>query len=467
MSLLAAILLAASPPGAAEDLVWALDRGEVALDADRHVPALFAFLQQAEETHAAWAGAQLHLARGLVAQGYRAAGAAWLARVARERLEPDRVARALEDLRALEQGPHDEALAESVFGTLDVAALSPAVAAHAHRVQGTLDLKAGRDAWAKAHFDALPQGSADQARARFAVLVTRLRRGEPVAKVLGAFDALARDAAAPSDVRLEAQLAVARLRYEAKDYPGALQAWEGLALPELSPGRAAVYVEEAWAQYRMGRPNEVLGRLQALDAPAFQQLFLPDKHLLRALVYLESCHYLPARRAARELVRGYASSLQAIRERRPLDQDPMLRRAALGRPLPQRAQAWVDALQAEADRLLKERDLLPGALRAHLEDFYAQALGEAVRVRDERLQASLRTLAAQLLEAAEQVRLVEYEVGLALHARLKEGASAPVPQAEGALSPEAVAYTFSGEYWNDELRDIRFDLKDRCAEARR
>ena len=74
----------------------------------------------------------------------------------------------------------------------------------------------------------------------------------------------------------------------------------------------------------------------------FRDEFLPDKYLLRALIYRDLCHYLPAKRAAKELTRRFADSLEAIRERDDLTQDLRLRRAAEQPRLDQarRAASW-------------------------------------------------------------------------------------------------------------------------------
>src|SRR5205814_9843667 len=96
---------------------------------------------------------------------------------------------------------------------------------------------------------------------------------------------------------------------------------------------------------------------------------------------------------------------------------------------------------------------------------YGTSLAEATRVRDQRLNKALEAEANRLLDSAEQVRLVEYEVGLKLNARLGAHPDELVPESQDALGPEDVRYHFSGEYWNDELRDIRIDLDDRCQEG--
>src|SRR5205823_11635651 len=127
---------------------------------------------------------------------------------------------------------------------------------------------------------------------------------------------LANESAGPLNIRIEAQLAVARLRYETKDFAGALEAYRAVKLPQLDPGRPALYLEEAWTRYRLGEHQKALAVLVTLEAPAFEDAFLPDKYLLRAQLYLDKCHYLPARRSARQLLRRFSGTLEAITEDR-------------------------------------------------------------------------------------------------------------------------------------------------------
>jgi hypothetical protein len=289
-----------------------------------------------------------------------------------------------------------------------------------------------------------------------------VKRGESPAKLLPAFRELANDATVPAAVRLEAQLAVARLQYESKDFDQALASYRDVKLPMLDPGRPALYLEEAWTKYRLGQHEQAMAVLVTLDAPSFEDAFLPDKYLLRAQIYLDKCHYLPARRAARQLLRRFAGTLDAIEARAPLAEQAVLSRAALARGSAKGAQALYDRVQAERDRLAKDGRDLGKALNEHLKAVYGTAYAEAVRVRDQKLDRALENEANKLLDAAEQVRLVEYEVGLKLNARIGAHPEELVPESQDAMGPEDVSYHFSGEYWNDELRDIRIDLEDRC-----
>ena len=78
---------------------------------------------------------------------------------------------------------------------------------------------------------------------------------------------LSKDEKLTMEARNEARLAVARLRYEKKDYEGALKAYDMVQLPSLDPGRATLYLEEAWTRYNLGQLRAAMGLLTTLDAP--------------------------------------------------------------------------------------------------------------------------------------------------------------------------------------------------------
>jgi hypothetical protein len=427
---------------------------------------LYAWLSAAPRTHENYAWGQYFLARSLIDLGFTHAGSVYLARIARERSNPTVLPRALETLRELTDRPHDEVMIdEQVFGALDLGFLQEEAGAYAHYQQGLVDLRVGNERWATTHFSKLPGGSAEASRARFALLVTRLREvKEPNDELIEDFLTLSRDEKLTRESRNEAALAVARLRYERQDYPGALEAYQLVKLAELDPGRATLYLEEAWTRYKLGEPRASMGILTTLDAPSFRDEFLPDKYLLRALIYRDLCHYLPAKRAAKELTRRFADSLEAIRSREDLTQDARLRRAASAHGATKRAARFLEVLELEGERLGRYAGSFGERLYTHLTKTYDLSHAEAQRVYQARLEEAVRQEADTLLRAAEQVRLMEYEVGLKLYERVKKGSKRVAPPEEEELSPAQVGFTFDGEYWNDELRTYRVRLESRCIE---
>jgi hypothetical protein len=428
---------------------------------------LYAFVESTPPTDENYAWAQYFLGRCLIDLNLRHAGGVYLAKVAHERSNPQVLPKTLEGLKVLTQVPHDEVLVdEQIFGSLDLGFLPDSVSDYANYQQGLVDLRVGNERWANTHFVKLEEGGVEASRAKFALLVTRLRNAKGVVdeKMIDDFLELSKDEKLTQEARNEARLAVARLRYEKKDYDGALKAYDMVQLPSLDPGRATLYLEEAWTRYNLGQLRATIGLLTTLDAPSFRDEFLPDKYILRALVYRDLCQYLPAKRAAKELTRRFGDSLEAIRERDDLTQDPRLRRAASSHGATKRASRFLESLNVEGELLGRHAGGFGDRLYKHLTRVYDLAHAEGQRLYDQRLKEAVREEADKLLRAAEQVRLMEYEVGLKLYERIKKGSKLVLPEKEIAVTSAQLAFRFDGEYWNDELRSYRVSIPSRCLE---
>jgi tetratricopeptide (TPR) repeat protein len=434
---------------------------------DQAASQLFDYVENVAPTDENFAWAQFFLGKSLLELKLTHAGAVYLARVARERTNPAVLPRTLQELQRLTDLPHDEVLIdEQVFGGLDLGFLPEEVAAYAHYQQGLLDLRVGNERWATTHFAKLPEASPEASRARYAMLVTRLKnaRKDIPREMIEQFLELSKDEKLTQESRNESLLAVARLRYELGEYPAALEAYGQVKLPPLDPGRATLYLEEAWTRYQLGQVHAAMGLLTTLDAPSFREEFQPDKYLLRALVYRDLCHYLPAKRAAKELTRRFADSLEAIKEREDLTLDPRLLRAASAIGATHRAHRFLQTLELEGEQLGRHAGGFGERMFTSMTRLYDLARAEATRTYQARLKASVRDQADRLLRAAEQVRLMEYEVGLKLYERVRKGSRLVPLLSEQELAPKQVAFRFVDEYWNDELRSYRFSLRSRCLE---
>jgi len=430
-------------------------------------PKLFAYTETLPSTDENYAWAQFFLAKSLIDLKLKHAGAVYLARIARERTNPAVLPRALDELQKLTELPHDEVLIdEQVFGALDLGFLPEEVAAYAHYQQGLVDLRVGNERWANTHFAKLPEGSPQASRARYALLVMRLKksRKDIPKEMIDEFFELAKDEKLTQEARNDSMLAVARLKYELQDWQGALDAYALVKLPPLDPGHATLYLEEAWTRYQLGQIHAAMGILTTLDAPSFREEFLPDKYLLKALIYRDLCHYLPAKRAAKELTRKYADSLDAIREREDLTQDARMFRAASAHGSTKRARAFLDSIDLESEQLGRYAGSFGDRMFGYMTRLYDLSHAEATRVFQARLHDAVRAEADKLLRAAEQVRLMEYEVGLKLYERVKKGSKLVPLIEEAPIGKTEVAFRFHDEYWNDELRSYRFSLKSRCIE---
>jgi hypothetical protein len=209
-----------------------------------------------------------------------------------------------------------------------------------------------------------------------------------------------------------------------------------------------------------------MGFLYAVEAPSFKDVFLPDKYLLRSLIYKDLCHYLPAKRSAREFGRRFGTSLKTIKTREPLDSDAKLASASLE----------IDDTYGEAHRLHQavtdEKELIDryaspwsdSGLAKELQRLYGLMEAESARHEEVARDDALKATADRLLSDEEQLRLEDYEVSLAMYARLKRGKAVTDAPKPDVVSPDEVVYPFDGEYWNDELHDFHLFITSRCLE---
>jgi len=412
--------------------------------------------------------AQYFLALDLEDLGFTQAAVAYQVTVAKDRIKPEILPLALKALeRMVSQGPFDEDLVirELLYGT-DFGKVPDESNDFVEFYRGFVDYTDGRIRWGDEHFAKVTPGSLYDYRAREIKAVHRLRAKDDMPGALGEFDRLAQDAKAPLPVRNDARLDAARLEYEQKEYEKALLDYDSVELPLLDPGRGEIYLERAWIFYRLLDPSRAYGFLTALDAPSFRGLFLPEKFLLRGLIYKDKCHYLSAKRAAREFSRRFHSTLVAIKERDDLEKDARLRSAALESGVAQKAEARYEVITKERDDINRYASpfATPG-LTAKLHEIYDLMGAEAERRRNILFDRALDNTADRFLRADENLRLLDYEIGLDIYRRIKRGDRKKTFALEDAPPVKGdVVYPFTGEYWNDELRNLRFFLKSRCLE---
>lgn len=410
--------------------------------------------------------AEYFLGVSLLEIGFTHGAAEYLYNVANNRSRPEILPDALQQLERLMDRPHDEGLlndrllTDSDFGYLP-AQISDFVLYH----QGISDLRARRTPWAERLFSLLKEDGIYEARATYALGVQRLKRNRMTAAVRR-FRSVLEHPGADRKLRNQARLALARVLYESERYKSALKIYNQVEVPELTVAEASLYLEKAWTSYWMRDYRRTMGILYALEAPSYRQYFAPEKFLLRALVFKNLCHYIPAKREIRRFRFRFGETLKNIRARIDLREDDMLREAALQRGKLKRVADFRRVLAKEADRI----DTIGSAwievgLDDQLRRLYGLKAQEVDLDLDARLRAQTRAVAQELVEFEEQMYLLDYEVGLDIYRRLKkENARRPTDQdnLEVPIAGEKAYYNFEDEFWNDELPVYQFLVENRC-----
>ncbi|MHB8417150.1 MAG: tetratricopeptide repeat protein [Myxococcales bacterium] len=453
-----------APPNAFELGLAAHDRGDWA-DAARY---FFWYVRTSPQTALNYGWAQYFLGKDLVALGFTQAGIDYLVTVAKDRPTPAVLAPALSALEAVtERVPfdHDLVVNELLYGT-DFGIVPAEVADFVEYYRGLVDYQQGRERWGDRHFDRLKPDGAYARRALQVKTIYRLERKGLDDGVVAAFAGLAKDPGVPKEIKNDAKLNLARLYYERKEYPKALGAYDAVDLPPLDPGRGEIYLERAWVLHRMGQDDRAFGFLTALDAPSFRNLFLPEKYLLRSLIYNRRCHFLSAKRSARQFQRRFRAALQLIKDRGDLVQDPRILEAAKEDHAEAEAEAYLARVREEKGDIDRYASLFatPG-LTARLREIYQLSEDEALRRKVLALDHALTGAADAILRAEENLRLQDYEVALDMFRRNRAGEAGRTRVVTEKLARTDTVFPFEREYWNDELRNYRLFLKNRCPEV--
>jgi len=264
-----------------------------------------------------------------------------------------------------------------------------------------------------------------------------------------------------------ARLVRARLLYEMKKNDEALAEYLQVKRTDVTQA-GGVLLERAWARFRLGAYHDSMGMLYSLVAPSNRDLFLPEQYILRGLIYQRFCHFRAAKFAVSDFRKRYGAALDEVRNGRSPEEVPLVRAAALERPEVIPSNRVYRSVVTERARLEKERKtLLRGGLFDHLKKVYDSLELQAGRSLGLALKGGARDVAEGLLEAEEQANLLEYEVGVAIFRRVSDVSGRALTRAPAEKVPRGgpkTYYKFDGEFWTDELPDMRFLIQDRCAE---
>lgn len=407
--------------------------------------------------------AQMLMARAMEGLDLTHAASLWYLDVAQARRLPDVVDEAVAGLeRIVLGGPHDEAtIVRGFLATAEVTAMPPRQRDFVAYMQGLDSVRRDLDDWADAQFARIGEDSPYHARARF-VRAVRLLSDRRWEDARAALEELHEDRdTLPSDVRTEAALALARLSMEQRRWREAVERYE--EVEDLATTRPELLLEMAWAYFYLGDSRQALGRLIALDAPAYQGLIAPERFLLEAFCLRRLCQFEPARIAAVRLREAYGDAIDDIYGGvLPLQSEP-LRAAAKQRGRARELARFLARLEVEERKVRDSRGSLGDPLTDKLLDVYADGLFETERRLEEALRDEVRVLADELVAAEDGVRLVLHELSVGLlRGRRRPPGPPEAPEVKIEASGERVFYRFVNEFWTDEVDDLLVRIEDRC-----
>ena len=451
-------------PPAPEELTPALRD----LEEERWEKALEGFWQfrQGKQAHEEGAAlAEFGLARACLALGLKQAATEYFVDLVRDSMDMDLSVLALEALEALthEEVFDEETIVEELIYEKEFSALDVNLSNFVHYYQAWMDYRNGYPRWAEYHLGKIEGEDSYSYRAKILRALWALKEDD-VARCRSGLEEVLEAPGLDKTVRNEAKKSLARVLYEQEDFEGAYRIYREIEAPETD--LADVILEEAWAKFREEDLRKAMGLLVAFSAPSFQQLFKPEQFILRALIYMQFCHYQAAQSALDDFHSRYGETLNRIRHREDLSQDPGAVRILESTQSIARTDAYLRNLGAEALRL--EKLQLSEPLKKELQRMYGLEKVRADRRREREWEREVQYVKKVLFDSEEQVNLLTYEAGVNRYEKVRkmyygqEGEGGPESAKKVPALSTNTYYRFRGEFWTDELDDYTFFIEDYC-----
>lgn len=431
--------------------------------AEKAIPMLWFYLKKNPPESPEYEKAEFHFARGLDTLGYHGAAAEYFVNVARGRRDARLLAPALGSLaRTVKARPFDgELILGELVSDTDFGFLPDGVEDFVAYHQGMVDFREGFPRWGDEHFGDLKPTSAFYWQVRYNEGLKALA-SDDVETARKIFVELDSTNVFDEELEKRVDLTLARLEFEAGEYRQSLARYESIPLPLEKKG--PIFLERAWDLYQLGDLSKALGLLAALEAPSFRDFDDPEKYTLRALMFRDVCHFEAAHRAVVDFRNEYGPAIKNIYARADLPTDETFRSLALKDPDVAERAAFVDTLAKEKDRLnASPGDWRQEGLIESLQSMYTLKLEEAKRRLDLALEERTEAIGDLLLESEEQMNILDYEIELARNRRAKtKPAEMGDLQIEVPWTASVQYYGFDGEFWNDEIEDLRVIIEDKC-----
>ncbi len=261
----------------------------------------------------------------------------------------------------------------------------------------------------------------------------------------------------------EARKILARLLYEQGRFKDSDLLYDTIEENILSQSQNLL--ERAWAHYRMGHPEKAMGLLYAFEAPSFKSRMTPEYYMLKSFIYKDVCHYQSALNVVDEFKRHYGQALSGIYQRGKVSDNSELLLLLLHRKNVKEVWDFLQVLEKERARCAefkpRKKDA-PDEFYQYLDRLYGFQIAESTAVLKSRIESEYERYADSLLQYEEEAHLMAYEVGLDMYQRVNQYHFKEEQKTDEKAGPSMVVYPFQGEFWNDELADLKVVLPNKC-----
>jgi len=323
--------------------------------------------------------------------------------------------------------------------------------------QGMCNWEKGYIDWGNVQFSMIPENSPYYLKYRFELARLKIHQKQ-IDQGIKILSDILNASQIDEPMRAKCHITLARLYFEQQNYDQADALYETIA--KFKKDQSRFLLERAWTQFHLNHPNQAMGLLIALKAPDFKSQVTPEYFLLKSLIYKQICNFKKALAIVDDWNAEYKDLIKGIRRRQPLKHHADIM------PLLLHKKSIKNTISI-IHRLTHEQNLADGMQNKKVAD----ALSNIYELFIQKHALELKIMAQKayvdisdkLLSFEENMRLMHYEIGLAMYQRVKQSRSGMdnSPLAE-KIFEQPVIYPFIGEYWNDELDYLRVSLTDKC-----
>jgi len=322
--------------------------------------------------------------------------------------------------------------------------------------QGMCNWKKGYIEWGNEHFQKIPLESVYYTKYRFEKARLFIQKNENE-KAIDILENILNSKNVSKSIKTKSQITLARLYYGQKKYNQADKLYKKIA--KYHPEQSRFLLERAWTQFHMGYLDTALGLIIALNAPEFKDQITPEYFLLKSLIYKNVCNYKSALDIVEEFQDQYKDILSSLKNRHKLaNHIPALKLLSNKKIISDQLKI-LEQLEFE-NKMTKT--LTNKSISKDLSSKYQVLINKHINLIKKKADQAYISLANQLFTYEENMRLMNYEIGLDMYQRVKQVAGKSKKTLSENHYDNPVIYSFINEYWNDELDNLRVSLIDQC-----
>ncbi len=368
---------------------------------------------------------------------------------------------------------------------------------------GEVRLKSGQNKESAELFSRVNSNSRYGYKARYSRGLALAEQGQTDAAIRVFRDLLNTRQNAPvtDDVRVAAQMALARAFYQKKDWDNSLAMYR--EIPRDHEMWHDALFESSWAMLRAAKFRSALSNFQSLHSAYYEDFYLPESLLLRSIVFLYICKYDemdkvltlfektygPARSKMTDFIKStsdpleyYAELERAAQARRDLKKDKnvtsnlrmpyIVSRKILGTADVQRSLEYLKQLSDEQKRLMS---MPAGWVESPIGKYAQKIINNRMRntkvLIGDQVKAHIYKMRSELRDFYEQASFVRYEMTNGRKEQLKKKIAGK-GLAETQIDEDADRtyyvqngyeyWPFQGEYWLDEIGNYQYMGKQNC-----